>query len=254
MRGRRLGIAVVVAGSMAAGGIAGATLGVPGLSGAATTPWPADLARTAGEDGGPAGRHAPGPRGALFDAAARALGLSTGELLDKLRDGETTIADVATERNVDLDAVIDAMAAAAREHVEEMVHDPLPKRRPGGPGLPGAQGGPGHAGSHRPGFALGGLDAAAEALGTTVDELRDALRTGRTLADVAGEKQVAVEALVAAMVADARAHIDEARANGRISAARAEELAAGLEERITAFVNDGLPKPPFGGERRGARP
>ena len=59
---------------------------------------------------------------------AKALNLSTDELLEKLSDGKTTIADVAKQQNVDVQTVIDAMAAAAKSDINDMVNNPLPVR------------------------------------------------------------------------------------------------------------------------------
>ncbi|MBC7289712.1 MAG: hypothetical protein H5T83_00065 [Actinotalea sp.] len=91
------------------------------------------------------------------------------------------------------------------------------------------------------------LTAAADALGLTTDELRAALADGSTLADVAEEQGVAVEDLVAALVAAAEERIDDAVADGRLTAEEAEERTAELTERMTERVESGL----GGGERHG---
>ncbi|WP_225752781.1 hypothetical protein [Actinotalea sp. Marseille-Q4924] len=108
----------------------------------------------------------------------------------------------------------------------------------------GPRGGAGH------GMRGANLDAAAEALGLTTDELRDALADGSTLADVADAQGVAVDDLVAALVAAAEARIDDAVADGRIDAEEASELKAGLTERITERVESGTP---VGGGHHGER-
>lgn len=105
--------------------------------------------------------------------------------------------------------------------------------RPGGPG--------GH-GHHGPGGPGGpGLDAAAEKLGMTEDELRTALSEGKTLADLADEKGVAQDALVDAMVAAAKEHLAEKVADGRLTQAEADERAADLEARITERLDEPMP-------------
>lgn len=68
--------------------------------------------------GGP-GRGGLGPK---LDAAAAALGISEDDLRAELRDG-SSIADVATERGVALDGVIDALVKEAQEHLADR---PLP--------------------------------------------------------------------------------------------------------------------------------
>ena len=104
-----------------------------------------------------------------------------------------------------------------------------------------------------------GLDAVAESLGITMEELRDALQDGRTIADVAGERGVDVQVVVDAIVAAQRARIDEAVAAGDLTRERADEILADAEERATALVEGDLRMRdgrrgrfgPFGGERRG---
>jgi hypothetical protein len=82
-----------------------------------------------------------------------------------------------------------------------------------------------------------GLDAAAEALGLSVDELRTKLEGGATLAEIAAEQGVEVDTLVAAIVADATTDIDAKVEAGEIDEARATEIKDGLLERVTAMVN-----------------
>src|SRR5262245_30892407 len=107
MQGRRMIAAGVVAGAVAVGGVAGALVGIPGLSGATTS---SDASGSSGSSGssGPSGStpsseapydggHFPGFFGmhkgddGVLAAAAKALNLSTEELLQKLSDGKTTI-------------------------------------------------------------------------------------------------------------------------------------------------------------------
>ncbi|MGQ0826414.1 MAG: hypothetical protein ACT4OX_15525 [Actinomycetota bacterium] len=83
-----------------------------------------------GRGGGGPGEHGPGGvrgRGPGFDAAAEALGIEVDALHQALRDGQT-IAEVAAEQGVDLDTVIDAMVAEARERITEFVNEG-PQRR-----------------------------------------------------------------------------------------------------------------------------
>ena len=107
----------------------------------------------------------------------------------------------------------------------------LPEHRgPGGPG--------GRRGFHPR------LDAAADAIGITEDELRAALQDGDTVADVAAANDVDVQAVIDALVADASAHIDEEVAEGDLTEEQATERKANLEERITALVNGERPERP----------
>ncbi|MGY1802419.1 hypothetical protein ACI78T_03960 [Blastococcus sp. SYSU D00922] len=111
-----------------------------------------------------------------------------------------------------------------------------------------ALGGPG---GHGGGFRFG-LSAAAEALGMTEDELREALRADDTsLADVAEAQGVEVDVLVDALVAEAQQRIAQAVEDGHLTQEEADERLADLEERITERVNSDDPGPrgpggPFG--------
>ena len=86
------------------------------------------------------------------------------------------------------------------------------------------------------------LEAAAKALGMSVDDLRAQLRQGKTIAAVAKEKGVDVKKVIDAMVAEATARIDKAQAEGRITAEEAARRKQNLTERITRLVNEGPPR------------
>jgi ribosomal protein S20 len=224
--GRRFTIPLVITASVVVGGTAGALLGVPMLSGASTNST-TNVANASGPARASGTR--PGPS-ASFDAAAKALNLTTDELRNKLSDGKTTIAGIAKEKNIDINTVIDAIAAADRQRIEDFVNNPLPARGHG----------PGAGFGYGPGKAFGAdekLDAAAKALGTTTDDLRSALRDGKSIADVAKDKNVDVNKVIDAMVAAAQARIDQAKTDGKISQEQADRLKSELKDRITKVVN-----------------
>lgn len=82
-----------------------------------------------------------------------------------------------------------------------------------------------------------GLTTVAEELGMTVDELRTALQDGQTIAQVAEAEGVELQTLVDALVASQLERLDQAVADGRLTQAQADQIAAGAEERITAMLN-----------------
>lgn len=226
--------------ALAGGGVAGAMLGTPSLSGAQD-----DTTETTTAPEPPGGRFF-GPRGEALATAAEVLGVSEADLRAALADGKS-IADVAEEQGVDVQTVIDALVAQATERLNE-IEAALPEhmtdlvnRTGWGEHRPG---GPGH---HGP-----GLEAAAEAIGISVEDLRTALADGSTLAEVAEANGVDVDTLIRALVAEATERLDEAVENGRLDADEAEEIKADLVERITARVNGEGPGPvrgpgPMGG-------
>src|SRR4051794_33904698 len=61
------------------------------------------------------------------------------------------------------------------------------------------------------------LDAAADYLGLTESQLRDELTGGKTLAQVARDHGKGVDGLIDAMVAEAKSHLDDAVADGRLT-------------------------------------
>jgi hypothetical protein len=223
---RRVLVPATVVAAIAAGGVAGAVLGVPGISGAqesstTTTPEGAPPEGAPPEGAPPEGgpgfmfHHRGGPmmKGDMLDAAAEALGMTTDELGAELRDGKS-IADIADEKNVELSTVADAIVAEMladlpdeaelREQVESWLEHapPMPLRMPDGEGERGWKMHPGGGPDGRMSRGHGGpqLDAAAEALGMSVEDLQTELRDGKTIADVANEKNVDVQKVIDAMV------------------------------------------------------
>jgi polyhydroxyalkanoate synthesis regulator phasin len=84
------------------------------------------------------------------------------------------------------------------------------------------------------------LDTAASYLGLSESELREELRDGKSLADVAGEQNKSVDGLVEELVDDAEQRIDDAVDDGRLSEERATRLKDDLEDRIRDRVESEL--------------
>ena len=171
-------------------------------------------------------------RGAGLEVAAGALGLGKEDLRTALKSGRS-IADVAEEKGVPTQTVIDAMVAQAGSRLETAVDNgritqeraatiagKLPETiktfvegtRPSGMrGKAGRGAGRG-----------AGLKAAAGAIGISTEELRTALKSGESIAEVAEENDVAPQTVIDAVVADRRSQI--------------QKRLDGLEERIKAMV------------------
>jgi hypothetical protein len=177
---------------------------------------------------------------ALVADAAELLGVEPAELSDALRQAFANRIDEAVEEG----RLTEEQAERLREGLGSG-EAPLLMGPWGGHG-------PGHDGVHH-GFP-GGLDAAAEYLGLGEDELRDALRDGDTLSDVAEEREKPVDELVRAMVDAARADLDEAVEDGRLTDEMRESMLETLDERIRSFVNEGFRHAPGGPGHRGFGP
>jgi hypothetical protein len=115
---------------------------------------------------------------------------------------------------------------------------------PGGAGGPGPRGrfGPGPGG---PGFGFGlGTDGAAKYLGMTERQLFDALRGGKSLAQVAKDKGKSVDGLKAAIKSAETARLDQAVKAGRLTDAERTRTLSGLDQRLDDLVNRTPPKAP----------
>jgi hypothetical protein len=107
--------------ALAGGGAAGALLGTPSLSAAQddSTTESTDTDATTDETARPP-RGPFGHRGERLETAAAALGMTAEELKAELEAGKS-IAQVAEERDVDVQAVVDALVAAGTERLEQAI-------------------------------------------------------------------------------------------------------------------------------------
>ena len=116
----------------------------------------------------------------------------------------------------------------------------------GGPG--GPRGGPPDALAIASCGGLGGAPVASY-LGLSQAELRTQLRSGKSLAQVATAQGKTVAGLKAAILADAKQKLDQAVADGRLTAAQAQQRLADLTSHIDEIVNATGPFHPRGGPR-----
>jgi AraC-like DNA-binding protein len=86
------------------------------------------------------------------------------------------------------------------------------------------------------------LSTAADYLGLTEAQLRTQLNSGKTLAQIAKDRDKSVDGLVDKLVADKKVHIEQAVKDGRLTRAQADEIEADLRKAITEFVNNGKPE------------
>lgn len=81
------------------------------------------------------------------------------------------------------------------------------------------------------------LETAADTIGIAAEDLRDAIESGSTIGEVATENGVDPQAVIDALVADKQEKLDQAVADGRLTAEEAAAKAADVEERVTDAVN-----------------
>ena len=113
-------------------------------------------------------------------------------------------------------------------------------------------------GGNRPGGRHGSggaaLGTAAEAIGIEVEDLREAVRDGSTIAEIAEENGVDPQQVIDALVAQANERIDQALADGRFDEAEADEKRSEIEQRVTDLVNGDLERPERPGGPNGGPP
>ena len=82
----------------------------------------------------------------------------------------------------------------------------------------------------------GPATAAAAYIGVSISELREQLRAGNSLANIAVAHGKSVDGLEAAIVADAKSHLDKAVADGKLTADRAAQILATLKSKVVEIV------------------
>lgn len=204
------------------------------------------------------GPGAPGPRVDMLQIAADTIGVSVEELRTAL-EANKSIAQVAQEKGVDPQKVIDALVAARTKALDEakamlperakadVERQGLPQRPPGGPG-------------HHRGPRVEILKVAAEAIGISEADLKAGIEADKSIAQVAQEKGVDPQKVIDALVAAHNKMIDEEVAAGRMEQAKADELKKNFPEHAKKIVEQvGRPERGPGGPGgpvgpRGPRP
>jgi hypothetical protein len=189
--------AVGLAAGLLGGAAAGLALGVPGLAGAQSDATTTTTPATTSPDTTAPAGTDPAETPATKDRSAW------------MSEALAPLVAAGTITQAQADAVIEALQAAKPER--------------------------GH--GHGPGIVHASLETAATALGVTTEELRTALRDGKSVADVAAEKGVDVQVVIDALVADAQERIATAVSDGRITQAQADARLATLTDDITKIVN-----------------
>jgi hypothetical protein len=204
--GPRRGVAVGVAGGLLAGTAAGLVFGVPGLTSATSSEvTPAAVVQQVDENG------ATTPSDASTEPGTR------------LRETLQPLVDAGT--------ITPAQADAVTTHLVE--NRPERGERGEGRGPGGRHGGPGMFGR---GVAS---EALTDLLGLDAQELRQQLRDGSTLAEIATAQGVEVQAVVDELVGELEERVNNAVENGRIDQAEADEKLAVAEAKIADMVENG---------------
>jgi hypothetical protein len=202
--------------------------------------------------------------GGAYAAAAGQPGNAT-KPVDRAAQQKAFLDDVAKRLNVGRDQLDAAIKGAAEARIDAAVaagtltkeQGEAAKKRLangvpllGGPGLLGAgklgghgPRGPGAPG-HRGGFFLPGFDGAAEYLGLTEEQLREQLKDGKSLADVAKAQNKDVAGLKAALKTALTERLDEAVKDGHLTEAQKTKMLADIDSRLDDLINGTLPERP----------
>jgi hypothetical protein len=178
----------------------------------------------------------------LADVAKR-LGISEDKLTDAIRDATIARIDQAVKDGDLTEEQGERLKEAARSG---NLRGLLPALGPLGKGF--------GFGFERGGLPsikrIGGdfLETAADYLGMTTAELREAMRDGDSLADVARQKNKSVDGLKTAIKNAQKADLDQAVKDGKLTRAQADRIQEELSEHVDELVEGGrgLGLPRFG--------
>lgn len=198
-------------------------------------------AQTASPSASPAPAQTTAPAGnplrSLFlDKLAAALNIQRSALDSAITNAGTSTADAAVQQGTLTQAQADALKARIQAGDVGALW-----------GGRGGRGGP-LGGAHLPGVKQAMLDAAAQTLGITADQLTTELRSGQTLAQVAQAHATTEQAVVSAALAAAKTQLDQAVTGGTLTQAQADAAYSELQARGSNLLFGGR-----GGERHGGR-
>ena len=161
--------------------------------------------------------------GAFVESLAEHLGVSTDELQDAAKAAAIDQVDAALADG----RITEEQAEELKERIEEG-DSPLffGPRFFGGPGV-----------HHGGAVFVNVLDAAAEYLGLSDDELRERLEEGRSLAEIARAEDKSVDGLEQALLDEAEERLDQAVRDEELTRKQTDEMLERLGERIDDLVN-----------------
>lgn len=188
----------------------------------------AAIAASQGDSGSPS---------AFFDAVAKHLGISSEKLEDATKAAAKDQVDAALKEG----RITQAEADELKSRIESGEF-----RGFFGPGFPG--------GFHHHPHGFGDhLSAAASYLGLTVDQLRDRLREGQSLADVAKAEDKSVDGLKQAILDAAKKELDKAVSDEELTRKEADAILERLQRAIDNLVNGTFHGRRWGGPFDGPR-
>ncbi len=213
-----------------------AGLGVAGLLVAGTA-----SAAVAAGPGGQGGRGHGGARVAGQTAAAT-IGVSPEELRNQVRSGKT-VAQVSTEHGVDPANVVNAIVTALTQQIDQKAASGTvdaaraEQAKQKVPAL--ANRFVNETKSHRRGHRVlkDAVQAAAKEIGVSENDLKEALKDGKSIAQVAQDHNKSVDDVVDTVVKAATSDIDQALKDGKLDSQKADQIKQKLPDRAKQLVN-----------------
>lgn len=95
-------------------------------------------------------------------------------------------------------------------------------------------------------------EAIADTLGMTPAQLKSELQSGKTLSQVISDHGKTTDDVVNAVVAKAKARLDTAVSNGKLTAEREATILSNLKTRLTEAINSNQPQPNHSGSQHKA--
>ena len=178
---------------------------------------------------------------AILEDAAKRLNVTP----DKLRDALAAAQNAQLDQAVEDGKLTQKQADAIKERRKEsgsVLGGPGPLKLRGGgtlevhPGGPGPGFGYGHV-PHGHGLRMEILDGLADALGTTQSELREGLRDGKSIADLAKANGKSLDDVRKALKATAKARLDKAVSDEDLTQKQADRLLDRVGQKIDALTS-----------------
>jgi polyhydroxyalkanoate synthesis regulator phasin len=195
--------------------------------------------------------------GAALGLSVIAVGGAVGATqLTPREESRAVINDAARQLGIEPNELSEALEQALKNRVDDAVEDgrlteqegERMKERIEAGDVPFFGPGPAFHRHHGPFHSK--LDAAAEYLGMSQAQLREALEGGKTLAQIARDRDKSVDGLVEALVTRAEQKLDDAVEDGRLTEAEKQDMLSGLRERLRDMVNGRFPAHPPGFRHR----
>ena len=187
-----------------------------------------------------------------YEIAAQTIGIDVDALFTEL-DAGRSIADVATDNNVDAQTIIDALQSAEEAFIQELLADEAITQEEADGWLAELSATLDEFVNEQMGSDVGDgpelpedvdyvdwFELAAQTIGIDVDSLWDELEKDQSIADVANTNGVDPQSIIDALVAVESTFIQQLLDSDYITQEESDEWTAMLPEEADSFVNDAL--------------